>query len=168
MAKDKKVIFSKEIDSSITGFALGISFVLLAGLIYYFDIFHWIIVDRIIAIILLIIGICGTCIEIGRINVEKIKGKDDLLLGLLFTIPALFLIFKYDQIVLNIICFWVLLLSLFGTIKGIIEVLYSLRIQRRKSQNKKIEILRFITVITEVLALAVAAFQFLTEIYKLQ
>ena len=39
MAKDKKVIFSKEIDSSITGFALGISFVLLAGLIYYFDFF---------------------------------------------------------------------------------------------------------------------------------
>lgn len=116
----------------------------------------------------MIIGICGTCIETGKINGEKIKGKGDLLLGLFFTIPPLFLIFKDDQIVLNIFCFVVLLLSLFGTIKGIIEALYSLRIQRRKLQNKKIEILRFITVITEALALVVAAFKFFTEIYKLQ
>ena len=89
MDKDKKVVFSKEIDSSIAGFALGISFVLLAGLVYYINIFHWIIADRIISILLLIVGTGGTCIEIGKINGEKIKGKDDLFLGLLFTIPAL-------------------------------------------------------------------------------
>ncbi len=38
---------------------------------------------------------------------------------------------------------------------------YYLRVQRQKSQNKKIEILRFITVIAEALALEVAAFPFL-------
>lgn len=168
VAKNRKVVFSEEIDSSINGFALGISFVLLAGFVYYFDIFHWIIVDKIIAIILLIVGICGTCIEIGRINGEKVKGKDDLFFGLLFTFLALFFIFKYNQIFINIICFMILLLSLFGMIKGVIEVLYSLRVQRRKSQNKKIEIFRIIAVITEALALAVAIFQFLAEIYKLQ
>lgn len=168
MKKERKVVFSEEIDSSITGFALGISFVLLAGLTYYFDFFHWVIADGIISIILLVVGIGGTCIEIGRLNEEKIKGKDDLLLGLFFTIPALIFIFIYDHIILNIICFIVLLLSLFGTIKGIIEVTYSMRIQKRKSHNKKIEVLRFITIITEVLALAVAIFQLIAEICKVQ
>lgn len=168
MDKEKKVIFSKEIDSSITGFALGISFVLLAGLIYYFDIFHWSIVDRIMSIFLLVFGIGGTCIEIGRIEGEKIKGIGDFLLGLVITILALFLILKFDQIILNVFCSIVLFFSLFGTIKGVIEVFYSLRLQRRKSQNKKIEILKVIAVITELLALAVAVFQFMSEIQKVQ
>lgn len=168
MAKDKKVVFSEEIDSSIAGFALGISFVILAGLIYYFDLFHLRIADRIISVLLLVVGIGGTCIEIGKIEGEKIRGIGNFLAGSFFTISALFFIFKYDQIVLNIICFIVLLLSLFVTIKGIIEVIYSLRIQRRKSQNKKIEVLKLIAVITELLALGIAFFQFLAEIHKVQ
>lgn len=38
--KEKKITFSEEIDSSITGFALGISFVISAILIYPLNIFH--------------------------------------------------------------------------------------------------------------------------------
>ena len=143
MKKDKKVIFSEEIDSSISGFALGISFVLLAGLIYYFDFFQLGIADRIVSILLLIFGIVGTCVEI-------------------------FLVFKFDQIILNIVCAIVLFFSLFATTKGLIEFFYSLKLQRRKSQNKKIEVIKFIAVITELLALGVAIFQFLAEIYKVQ
>lgn len=37
--KEKKVIFSEEIDSSIDGFALGITFVLVAFFEVYFKIF---------------------------------------------------------------------------------------------------------------------------------
>lgn len=168
MKKDKKVIFSEEIDSSISGFALGISFVLLAGLIYYFDFFQLGIADRIVSILLLIFGIVGTCVEIGRIEGEKIKGIGDFLLGLVITILALFLVFKFDQIILNIVCTIVLFFSLFATTKGLIEFFYSLKLQRRKSQNKKIEVIKFIAVITELLALGVAIFQFLAEIYKVQ
>lgn len=166
MAKEKKVVFSEEIDSSITGFALGISFVILAGLIYYFNIFHWIIVDRIVSILLLIFGIGGTCIEIGKIEGEKIKGIGDLIPGLLISAVALYVIIKYNEILLNIVSIIVLFFSLFVTIKGLIEIAYSLRIQKRKSQNKKVEILKFIAVITELLALGIAFFQFLAEIHR--
>lgn len=37
---EKKIVFSEEIDSSINGFALGISFVMLAIFVVYFKIFN--------------------------------------------------------------------------------------------------------------------------------
>lgn len=76
--KEKKVMFSEEIDSSIDGFALGITFVLVAFFEVYFKIFGNRMVEIVLAIGLLLFGIFGTLTEIGRISTDNIKGGDDL------------------------------------------------------------------------------------------
>ena len=38
--KDKKIVFSEEIDSSINGIALGTAFVMLSIIVVYFKIFN--------------------------------------------------------------------------------------------------------------------------------
>ena len=76
--KEKKIIFSEEIDSSITGIALGASFVALAILVWKFEMFHNHTVNSVVQIVLLIIGILGTAVEFDKINKNDIKGIDDL------------------------------------------------------------------------------------------
>ena len=134
--KEKKVIFSEEIDSSIDGFALGITFVLVAFFEVYFKIFGNRMVEIVLAIGLLLFGIFGTLIEIGKISTDNIKGGDDLVTGLFLAAPSVFIIFKFNKVILNIIMFIVLAFGIFGAMKGVIEILYSLKIKRRKTENK--------------------------------
>lgn len=136
--KEKKVIFSEEIDSSIDGFALGITFVLVAFFEVYFKIFGNRMVEIVLAIGLLLFGIFGTLIEIGKISTDNIKGGDDLVTGLFLAAPSVFIIFKFNKVILNIIMFIVLAFGIFGAMKGVIEILYSLKIKRRKTENKKV------------------------------
>ena len=131
--KEKKVIFSEEIDSSIDGFALGITFVLVAFFEVYFKIFGNRMVEIVLAIGLLLFGIFGTLIEIGKISTDNIKGGDDLVTGLFLAAPSVFIIFKFNKVILNIIMFIVLAFGIFGAMKGVIEILYSLKIKRRKT-----------------------------------
>ena len=162
--KEKKVIFSEEIDSSIDGFALGITFVLVAFFEVYFKIFGNRMVEIVLAIGLLLFGIFGTLIEIGKISTDNIKGGDDLVTGLFLAAPSVFIIFKFNKVILNIIMFIVLAFGIFGAIKGVIEILYSLKIKRRKTENKKVEVMQIVVAATEVVALAVAIIQLVNEV----
>lgn len=162
--KEKKVIFSEEIDSSIDGFALGITFVLVAFFEVYFKIFGNRMVEIVLAIGLLLFGIFGTLIEIGKISTDNIKGGDDLVTGLLLAAPSVFIIFKFNKVILNIIMFIVLAFGIFGAMKGVIEILYSLKIKRRKTENKKVEVMQIVVAATEVVALAVAIIQLVNEV----
>ena len=162
--KEKKVIFSEEIDSSIDGFALGITFVLVAFFEVYFKIFGNRMVEIVLAIGLLLFGIFGTLIEIGKISTDNIKGGDDLVTGLFFAAPSVFIIFQFNKVILNIIMFIVLAFGIFGAMKGVIEILYSLKIKRRKTENKKVEVMQIVVAATEVVALAVAIIQLVNEV----
>ena len=162
--KEKKVIFSEEIDSSIDGFALGITFVLVAFFEVYFKIFGNRMVEIVLAIGLLLFGIFGTLIEIGKISTDNIKGGDDLVTGLFLAAPSVFIIFKFNKVILNIIMFIVLAFGIFGAMKGVIEILYSLKIKRRKTENKKVEVMQIVVEATEVVALAVAIIQLVNEV----
>ncbi len=162
--KEKKVIFSEEIDSSIDGFALGITFVLVAFFEVYFKIFGNRMVEIVLAIGLLLFGIFGTLIEIGKISTDNIKGGDDLVTGLFLAAPSVFIIFKFNKVILNIIMFIVLAFGIFGAMKGVIEILYSLKIKRRKAENKKVEVMQIVVAATEVVALAVAIIQLVNEV----
>ena len=162
--KEKKVIFSEEIDNSIDGFALGITFVLVAFFEVYFKIFGNRMVEIVLAIGLLLFGIFGTLIEIGKISTDNIKGGDDLVTGLFLAAPSVFIIFKFNKVILNIIMFIVLAFGIFGAMKGVIEILYSLKIKRRKTENKKVEVMQIVVAATEVVALAVAIIQLVNEV----
>lgn len=167
MGKDKKITFSKEVDSSITGFSLSITLILVALFVYYTELFHNKLIEIIVAIILVFIGMIGTFLEVGKAKNDDIKGIDDLGLGLVLSTICIFLVLKYDKLPLNIICFLVLLISIFGTIQGVFKIFYSLKFQKRKTDNKKIGILKVIVGITEMAALAVAIIQLITELMKI-
>lgn len=151
--KEKKITFSEEIDSSITGFALGISFVLSTILIHPLNIFHNTIVNRVAIVTLLIFGILGTSVEIGKIRKSDIKGLDDVGIGIVITAIPIFIIVKFNNLIGNLFCFIVMLFGIFGLAQGVIKIAYSIKIRKRKTGNKKVEILRLITIATEVIAL---------------
>ena len=58
----------------------------------------------------------------------------------ILTVVSVVVILKFRNVALNIGLFIVLLLGSYGMIRGILEILYSLKLQRRKSNNVKIEI----------------------------
>lgn len=167
MTKDKKIIFSEEIDSSIAGFSLGITLVLVSLFVYYTGLFHNKIIEILVAIVLVFTGIVGTFLEIGKAKSENIKGIDDFCLGMIFSSIAVLGVLKYDKLTLNCVCFIVLLISVFATIRGILNILYSLKIQKRKTNNKKVEVVKIIVGVTEVTALIVAIIQLVTELVGL-
>lgn len=167
MDKEKEVIFSKEIDSSITGLSLGTTLILVALFVYYVGLFHNKIIEILITIILVFIGMIGTFLEIGKAKNDDIKGIDDLGLGMTFLSIAVFLVLKYNILFLNVICFFVLLISVFGAIQGLLKIFYSLKIHKRESSNKKIGIAKIVVGITEITALAVAIIQLITELIQI-
>ena len=109
------------------------------------------------------LGIAGTLTEIGRIKKEDMKGLDDLIVGLL-TVVSVVVILKFRNVALNIGLFIVLLLGSYGMIRGILEILYSLKLQRRKSNNVKIEIMKIVVAVTEFISLIVVILQFVKEL----
>ncbi len=164
MSKEKKCIFSEEIDSSISGFSLGVAFVVDALFVWFGGLLHNRICEMVAVIILLLIGICGTFLEIEKANRDSIKGFDDLGLGISFSMLSIFLIIKYDILFWNIVCMIVLLFSVYATFSGILKIGYSLKIQKRKTGNKKVEIFKIITGITEIIALVVVILQLAAEL----
>lgn len=129
-----------------------------------FKIFNNEIVERAIAIILLVIGIAGTISEIEKLKMNDIKGMDDVFFGLIFTVPSFLGIIKTDIIWLHAILVLIFLFGMYGEIKGILEIIYSLKLVKRKSKNKKIEIMQIVVTLTEVIALVVAILQLVSEI----
>ena len=107
------------------------------------------------------LGIAGTLTEIGRIKKADMKGLDDLIVGLLLTVVS---ILKFRNVALNIGLFIVLLLGSYGMIRGILEILYSLKLQRRKSNNVKIEIMKIVVAVTEFISLIVVILQLVKEL----
>lgn len=163
--KKKINVFSEEIDSSINGLALGISFVLIALFVIWFGIFNNPIAERVIAIILLVIGIVGTISEIEKLKNNDIKGIGDAVLGLIFTIPSSLGIIKNDIIWLHAILFPFLLFGMYGLMRGVFEIVYSIKFIKRESKSKKIEIMQIVVTLTEVIALFVAILQLVSEVY---
>lgn len=162
--KKKNIIFSEEVDSSINGFALGTSFVLVALLVMYFEVFNNLIIERVVAIVLLLVGIAGTMSEIEKIKKNDIKGFGDLVLGLLFAIPSFVVIIKFKISLLNILMVFLFLFGVYGSMRGIFAIIYSLRIKKRESNNKKVEIMQIIVALTEIIALIVAVLQLISEV----
>lgn len=162
--KEKKIIFSEEIDSSVTGFSVGVSFVVVALLIWFLGLFHNRIAEGIVTIVLLFVGIGGTFLEIEKSNQRGIKGFDDFGLGTIISMLLICFILKFDFIVLNIACALGLLFSVYATFSGIMKIGYSIKIQKRKTENRKMEIIKIITGMTEIIALIVVILQLVAEL----
>lgn len=95
MKKKSKIVFSEEIDNFIDGISLGIAFILIAIFIYFVGIFHNVLVDRIVMLVLILFGFIGTATEISKINNKnKIHGIDNFLIGIIFLGISIFFYIK--------------------------------------------------------------------------
>ena len=167
MAKEKKVVFSEEIDSSIDGFSLGFSFIVSAMIVWKLNVFHNNIINVVAQTILVVLGICGTFTEIDKLGKNDIKGLGDVALGTSITMGTVYTIWRWNNLFLNIICFCILLLGLFGAAQGLMRIVYSINISIRESPNRKVGIVKIVALITELVALAVAVVQLVTELSKI-
>ncbi len=167
MKGDKKIIFSEKIDSIINGIALGLAFIIFAFLIYFFDIFHNVILDRILAVVSAMVGILFTSFEIDKIDKDKMYGFGDCVLGMIFIIPAISVILYFKSLFLNIVMSGLLILGTYGSSRGLLEIIYSVSGQE-KSGYKKFDIIKILTFFTEFIALVVVVIQLMTEIIKIR
>lgn len=163
MAKDKKIIFSEEIDSIINGLSVGVTFVIIAMLVWYGNLFHNKTAEMVFAIIMLFVGIAGTFLEVEKAN-KEIKGFGDIGLGSVISALGIFLIYKFDNVFINVISVLILLLGIYSFINGILKLIYSIKWQKRKTANRKIEALQIITGATEVIALIVVILELVAEV----
>lgn len=166
MKGNKKIIFSEKIDSIINGIALGLAFIIFALLIYFFNIFHNIILDRIFAVVSALIGILFTSFEIDKIDKDKMYGFGDCVLGMILIIPAISVILYFKNIFFNVVMSGLLIFGTYGISRGLLEIIYSVS-RQEKSENKKFDIIKIIAFFTEFIALIVVVIQLMTEIIKM-
>lgn len=161
--ESNKVMFSENIDSNIKGFATVVTFIG-AGifLIYHKDYVGNNIMSAVIQWSFIVIGILGLFVEISNlkenIGNKQIKGTTDLFLGIAFLIIWWFIYANFDILYVNIVNFGFLVLGLYGTSRGSIEVGYSF-ISLSKNGKKIItwELIKdVVLVISEILAAIVA------------
>ena len=78
-------------------------------------------------------------------------------------LPIIFILI-FNKVIINIFLFPILMFGTFGGLKGIMEIIYSLKLKKRESGNTKIEVMKIIVAITEIIALAVAIIQLIDAI----
>lgn len=165
-----KIIFSEEIDSTISGFSLVLTFIIIGiFLIFNNQYFGNEKVTKIIQWIFIIFGTLGFCTEISKLkkkDEKKIEGIDDVIVGFI-CILIWFLIYKiFNNLVASIIGFIILIIGSFGTFRGIIEIGYSIyNLKRENIENKhnvtKEIINNVLVLITNIAGIALVAIQLL-------
>lgn len=136
--KPKQITFSEEIDSAITGYAIGISFTGIGVfLLLKPDYFAIPIISYIVGAIIGVIGVLGTGVELSKYS--KVKGLDSLTAGVLFLGIWALAYVKVHAIWLNILVFVLLVFGCYavclGLIQGAVSIARNVR-ESRKDENK--------------------------------
>ena len=166
----KKVTFSEEVDSSISGFALVITFIIVGiFLLFNKDYFGNQIVATIIQCLFITIGLLGFGPEISKLNKNRgIKGIDDLIIGIIIVAIWAVIYYWVKNWIGNLIGFFFLIIGLYGGCRGILEILYSLtKINRehKETQKSRIEIIKeIILILSEIAGIALIVIQILQAI----
>lgn len=167
--KEKKIIFSEEVDSSITGFALVLTFIVIGiFLLYNNQYFGNETVAKIIQWIFIVVGSLGFGTEVSQLkkNKEKrIKGIDDIVTGIVLILIWILLYRVFNNWIANSAGFFILIIGTFGTFRGFIEVIYSAAKIKKENNNKRInleimkDILLMISQIAGICLIAVQVLQ---------
>ena len=149
--KEKKIYFSEEIDSRITGYALAFALIV-CGLVLQFvplyfgnetvtAVFKWFFV---------FIGVAGFAIEAGKIK-TGILGLDNLFMGLMFSGIWFALFWFGKHWIFNTIGFFCLIFGAFGFFQGLQQVIYSaskipkVKKEEPNKEKTRADILLFLT-----------------------
>lgn len=167
--KQKKIVFSEEIDSRIDGLTLGFAFIAV-GLFLLFvpDYFGNKLAGQIVRWVFIAIGGLGLFVEIGRVNpISDIKGFDNLWLGSMLLAVWAALYFLAHNFLCNIVGFICLVLGVYATFQGLFRIIYSIRLnQKSKTQSKSTIISDVLIFLTKVISLALVVLQLVRAIQQ--
>lgn len=160
MNKDKKVLFTKEIDERINGFAIVLALGTI-GLFLQFapNYFGNIIITGIIKIVLAVIAGLGLAVELGKVNNKnKFIGLDNVVFGISFIGLWIVLHIGIKHWISNSIAFLLLIVGAYSFFLGLQQIAYSLSLRKKKKskeldpiesaqkkENQKADTLLFIT-----------------------
>ena len=168
--QSKKVTFSEEVESSINGFALVITFIIVGiFLLFNKDYFVNQIVATIMQCLFITIGLLGFGTEISKLNKNKgIKGINDLIIGIIMVAIWAVIYYWVKNWIGNLIGFFFLIMGLYGGCRGIIEILYSLikiKKEHKEIQKGNLEIIKeIILILSEISGIALIVIQILQAI----
>ena len=168
--KEKKIVFSLEVDDQITGFALVLALVV-TGLILQFDSTYFgnALVTKIVQWLFIAIGALGMAVEIGKIK-SSISGIDNLLIGVIILAGWYALYKAFNRWYTNIIAFCFLFIGSYGAFVGILQMVYSLshrEIKEETEENKKKEKGDIILLLTKLLGVVLVVMQIIKAVMEI-
>lgn len=167
--KQKKIVFSEEIDSRIDGLTLGFAFITV-GLFLLFipDYFGNKLTGQIVRWVFIVIGALGLFVEFGRVKpISDIKGFDDFWVGILFLAVWTALYLLTQNFLCNIAGFFCLVFGLYGSFRGLFRIIYSIRLNRKnKAQSKSTIVSDVLIFLTKVISLALVVLQLVRAIQQ--
>ncbi len=167
--KEKKIVFSEEIDSRIDGLTLGFAFIAV-GLFLLFvpDYFGNKLAGQIVRWVFIVIGALGLFVEFGKVKpISDIKGFDDFWVGILLLAAWAALYFLTQNLLCSIAGFFFLVLGLYGTFQGLFRIIYSIRLNRKnKAQSKSTIVSDILIFLTKVISLALVVLQLVKAIQQ--
>lgn len=171
--KNKKIVFSETIDNSINGFALVCAFIIF-GIILQFNEGLFKNVSNVVKVTFIVVGIIGLFTEINKLNLNyNIKGLDSIevglfLWGVIYLLKTFVDFSDFPEILFTlyeIFLFFIILLSIYGCCKGLIEMVYSLYLNYTKQNKKENLFSSAIIALTQLFGLALIVAQ-IYDIFK--
>ncbi len=141
--KEKKIIFSEEVDNKISGFALVLAFLSIGIFLLIFpSYFGNKLVAFVIRWIFVSIGIIGLFAELSETKSSNIKGLDDFILAVAFLGLCTVLYVSTNILWIHIISFLILIIGIYGLYLGSIRIIYSIfqNVRNHKETKKSITI----------------------------
>lgn len=161
MAKNnKKIVFSKDVDSKISGLALVLAFLSIGIFLLLFpNYFGNKLAATIIRWIFILIGIMGLIVEFPKPKNSNIKGFDNFILGAVL-VGVWIVLFLYINIWwINIISFFILPIGLFGLYRGLIEIIYSSAQAIKNQETNKSVTTDIVLLLTKIISLVLVIAQ---------
>lgn len=140
--KNTRIVFGKEIDSAINGFAIGAAFLGIGVfLLIKPDYFSAPIASYIVGAVIGLFGTFGIGVELSK--TARIKGIDSISLGIVFLLIWLAMYMKIQTLWSNILSFILLMIGCYAVFLGLFQSVYSIirnikeRIDQKKDNSKQ-------------------------------
>lgn len=166
-SNEKKYTFSEQIDSSINGFSVVLAFIII-GVLLQFDNSFFGNATSFIQIVFIIVGILGLVTEIRNLNANyNIAGVDNIVSGLILLILSYLLKtfinpdnwINFASRIYELLLFFLILFSIYGICRGVIEMCYSIYKDYREKKKKGKLFSSVMAILTQLFGLALVVAQ---------
>ena len=164
---NQKIVFSKEIDKSLQGFSLVLTFVVMGIMLQFFSSFFGN-VSCIVTIVFIIFGLLGFLVELDRIfKMQNLKGSSEIMSGTFLILIMIGIKYFSKELngwsnifsmLFNIFVIFFIFLAIYLLFNGIIYFFYSFKKEYTGSKKGELK-LTVLKLLMEVLGLVLVILQ---------